>query len=115
MLDLPGRAVVCWRARSALIAVIALAPIVWVVRIRKRVCDKVSAAAGGQPQKAPPGMAHVLLSLVAIGVAAWAILQVLGVDGQTLMAPAGGLQLHGVSRVVVIIAAARPGCAHWRL
>ena len=54
----------------------ALAAIFWGGRIRKRACEKVSAAAGGQSRKKPLGMAHFLLSLAAIGGAAWAILQV---------------------------------------
>ncbi len=106
ILDLSDQAVVWRLAGSGLIAVIALAGIFWVGRIRKRACEKASAAAGGHPQKKPLGMAHFLLSLAAIGGAAWAILQVWGVDTATLLAPAGGLQLRGVIRVVVIIAIA---------
>lgn len=105
-LELSDQAVVWRLAGSALIAVMALAAIFWGGRIRKRACEKVSAAAGEQPQKKPLGMAHFLLSLAAIGGAAWAILQVWGVDTTRLMAPAGGLQLLGVIRVVVIIAIA---------
>ena len=105
-LELSDQAVVWRLAGSALIAVMALAAIFWGGRIRKRACEKVSAAAGEQPQKKPLGMAHFFLSLAAIGGAAWAILQVWGVDTTRLMAPAGGLQLLGVIRVVVIIAIA---------
>lgn len=75
-LELSDQAVVWRLAGSALIAVTALAAIFWGGRIRKRACEKVSAAAGGQSWKKPLGMAHFLLSLAAIGGAAWAILQV---------------------------------------
>ena len=98
ILDLSDQAVVWRLAGSGLIAVIAVAAIFWVGRIRKRACEKASAAAGGPPQKQPLGMAHFLLSIAAIGGAAWAILQIRGVDTATLLAPAGGLQLRGVIR-----------------
>jgi hypothetical protein len=75
-LELSDQAVVWRLAGSALIAVTALAAIFWGGRIRKRACEKVSAAAGGQSRKKPLGMAHFLLSPAAIGGAAWAILQV---------------------------------------
>ena len=105
-LDLSDQAMIWRLVGSAIVAIVALAAIFWVGHIRKRACEKASAAAPGATTKKPLRTAHVLLSLTAIGAAAWAILQIWGIDTTTLLSPTGSFQLRGVIRVVLIVAIA---------
>lgn len=96
-----------WRVGGSVGILIVATGLVWLIaHIRHLMCKKTKAASSITATKPPGRFSQGLLSLAVIGVAAWLLAQVWGVDTNAWLASDGGFGVRSVIRAVVIIALA---------
>jgi len=96
-----------WRVGSSIGILIVAIGLIWLMgHIRHLMSRKTKAASSVTTTKPPGRFSHLLLSLAVVAAAAWAVLQVWGVDTNAWLAADGGFGLRSVVRAVIIIALA---------
>ena len=105
-LDLSDQAVIWRLAGSALIAILALVAIFWVGRIRKRACEKARRRPEASRRRSRWAWRTSSCRLPRSAARPGRSCRSGASTRRRLLAPAGGFQLRGVIRVIVIIAIA---------